>query len=71
MILDDHERAKFAAYLRECVASDELIIAQFDKMPGLGRDHVRHERIRCAAKRVVADWLEQVEGVTLRPAAPG
>jgi hypothetical protein len=67
VILEDHERAKFVAYLRQCIESDKIIIEQFSKMSmTAGKlDLAKMERVRCMAKQVVADWLGSATSVTV------
>ena len=59
------ERAKFAAWLRQEVASDEAIVGQMEKI-AVPVSLVRERRIAIATKRYVANLLESIEDQEIR-----
>lgn len=59
------ERAKFAAWLRQEVASDEAIVGQMEKI-AVPASLVRERRIAIATKRYVANLLESIEDQEIR-----
>ena len=74
MILEDHERKKFADYCIIQVDSSKLLVEQLEKMSHVEdlekRRHLeeltKHERLRLVAFQIVAKYLGSAELQTIK-----
>jgi hypothetical protein len=57
MLITDHERSRFCAYLRQQIESGKSLIPQMEKLP-MGHMLAERERQRVAACLIVLQGLE-------------
>ena len=63
--LTDEERRKFAAWLMQEAHSNDVIIKQMEKLPGL-ETGIKKYRLEAAAYLMIARRLESTEKMTIK-----
>jgi len=73
LLLDKHERDKFAHYLRVQNQSDKTILEQHEKiMPGpLHEAYAKRQKVLMVARQIVIDELMRVEDDSVGPTDVG
>lgn len=63
-MLTEDERAKFADYLEQSVASDLVMIEQLKKIPGM-EPKIKQMNVEAMAARVISEKLRSIDTETL------